>query len=399
MQAHQHERHGDDEEADADLAQRRHREEAAQQRVDAVAEDWHQHEDEQRVHELDLRGQHDQAETEVLVHQRGLRLQRPGLAVGLLPQRPEEGDEQIDDRETADGLQAIAREYVAQPGHAGGRHDGEFIPAQPEHDGGAEHGDARQAEGVFRTVFFEQDRTGQDRDQRTGVDGEVEPRERTLDQMLVLVGELVADIGRDAGFDAAGAKGDQGQPWNQTSFAGHQGQDRATGAVEQRERDDGAELSPEHVGDDGADQREEIHRRFEQRLPGGRLRLGETQVLHHVDRKNRVDAVVAEAFGKFVGDDVGNAGRHPVVLRLAHFGSRKKERRWAARSGDSKRLFSLPRCGSAAGRNESHARNRQCSGARCGRGCAPGHLAGCETARSCSGVRRDPRNCAGRWRR
>ena len=198
------------------------------------------------------------------------------------------------------------------------RHDDESSAAEPEHDGREQHHGSGHAEGYPRAVGVEPYGAEVDRDRRAGVDGEIEVAERALDEMLVLRGELIADVGRDARLDAAGAEGHERKPHRQGRRSTAACEHRAAGAVHERERHDGAVLAPEHVRDDGADQREEVGAELEQRLPNGRLRLAEVQILRHVDGEDGVDAVEAEALGELVGDDERDAGRHPVDVCGAH---------------------------------------------------------------------------------
>src|SRR3546814_2316053 len=53
-------------------------------------------------------------DADVLVHQIRLRLQHPGLAVGLLPQRPEERHEQVDQQQPRNDRQARSEEHTSE---------------------------------------------------------------------------------------------------------------------------------------------------------------------------------------------------------------------------------------------------------------------------------------------
>ena len=103
------------------------------------------------------------------------------------------------------------------------------------------------------------------------------------------------------------------RPAAQAPLPRHEGDDRAARRVDERERHDRAELAPEDVGHDGADEREEVRARLEQRVERRRLRVADAQELRHVDGEDRVDAVVAEALGELVRDDERDARGHPVV--------------------------------------------------------------------------------------
>ena len=141
--------------------------------------------------------------------------------------------------------------------------------------------------------------------------------------MRVARSELVADVRRDAGFDAAGAERDESQPghqppWRMTEHA-HRGERGMAAAIDQRERDDRAVFADENICQQRAEQRRQIHRAVEKMDLGGGLGLAhgraamavhEVQVVHHEDREHGLHAVKRKAFRRLVADDVGHAGRH-----------------------------------------------------------------------------------------
>ncbi len=155
-----------------------------------------------------LRGQQRDAESEVLVHQGRPGLQRPARPIALVPQRPEESDEQIDHHEVGDGLEANGAEDFLEPDFPRRRDDGVALAADPEHDGRDEHHGRGHAEGDAGPVLGQQPRAQQDGDGGAGVDRQVEPTERALDEVLVGAGELVAQVRGDAGLDTTGAQSD-----------------------------------------------------------------------------------------------------------------------------------------------------------------------------------------------
>jgi hypothetical protein len=133
------------------------------------------------------------------------------------------------------------------------------------------------AEGPVRTVPFEQPRREQHRDKGPDVDGEVEPVEDARQQMGVARAELVADVGGDAGFDAAGAERDEPEsghqpPWRVAEHA-HAGERGVPGAIDQRERDDRAVFADENIRQQRSQQRREIDRAVEKVNLGGGLGL------------------------------------------------------------------------------------------------------------------------------
>ena len=147
--------------------------------------------------------------------------------------------------------------------------------------------------------------------------------------MLVGLAELIADMGRDAGLDAARADGHEEQSRDEPALRleGHlqdrgrkidARQRRVAEAVHHREQHDGAVLAKKRVGDERADHGKKVRAGNKPRHPFARLGVGVVvgrarrshQVLRHEDGKNRLHAVEREAFCRFVADDEWNARGH-----------------------------------------------------------------------------------------
>ncbi len=313
--AHDQEGGGDKKQAEADLAERRDVEKAVADRVDAESEDRHHDQDQESIGGLNLGRQHGKTPAQVLVHQVGGGLQSPGLAIALIPQRPEHRDKQVHDQQAPDQFQSGRGNQIAEPLPAGRRHHREALAPQEEHQRRDCHHHRRKAEGGRRAVVFQQHRTKDDRDRGAGIDRQIKIAEGTLDQVLVAVGELIAHIGRHAGLDAPGPEGHEAEADGERDRGLRaQCEHGAAQHIDDRKNDDRAVLAPEHVGNDGADQRKKIRPGLEQTLPAGGTRLPEVQRAGHVHRQDRVDAVITEALRKLVGNDERDTLGHPVGI-------------------------------------------------------------------------------------
>jgi hypothetical protein len=93
-------------------------------------------------------------------------------------------------------------------------------------------------------------------------------------------------------------------------------------AIDHRKRHNRPELANDGVGQDGAEQRQKVYGRDERVIPGVglvfgheiRLPAGVEQGGGHENDQDRIQAVVAKAFGRFAANDVRHARRHPVRL-------------------------------------------------------------------------------------
>ncbi len=187
----------------------------------------------------------------------------------------------------------------------------------PEHQRGDRHQHTRHGERHRCPDLLQQPGRHQHGHERTQVDGEIKPAEHPRQQTLVGTPELVADVCRHTRLDAAGTERDQSQTDGQTDAGMVQRQHQVAEAVHQRQRDDGAVLAQHAVGQQGTQQRREIHRRHEQVIPALGLLIaheirraaGIEQVLGHEHHQDGAHAVETEALGAFVGDDIGNTGR------------------------------------------------------------------------------------------
>ena len=80
--------------------------------------------------------------------------------------------------------------------------------------------------------MVEQPRNEQDREKGTEVHRKIKPAERPREEVLVVGAELVADVGRDAGLDAARADRDQREAERQAEPGVIESQREAAEAVD-----------------------------------------------------------------------------------------------------------------------------------------------------------------------
>src|SRR5205814_3358993 len=99
--------------------------------------------------------------------------------------------------------------------------------------------------------------------ERAEIDREIEPREHARQQSLVGAAELIADVGRYARLNSAGAECDQPQPDEQPSPRVVECQSQVPQAIVERERQDRAIFAQQTVGDECPEERKEINRRLE----------------------------------------------------------------------------------------------------------------------------------------
>jgi len=142
---------------------------------------------------VDLRGQPFDAEP-LQIHVFGL--EHPGGA-GLIKQRPEDGDHQIDRAQPQNGQQAVAAENLFQERKPAGGYMDIGVAAQPEHQGGNRHQHARHTKGHVRPIPFKEPGREDRGEGRAEVDREVEPLIDLFHQVLISRAKLVAHVCRD----------------------------------------------------------------------------------------------------------------------------------------------------------------------------------------------------------
>src|SRR2546428_6496318 len=144
--------------------------------------------------------------------------------------------------------------------------------------------------------------------------------------MPVRFAKLIAHVGRYAWFDAAGAQTNQRQSYYEhrslshcnSPRGGHARECEVAKAVSDRKGKDCPILADPTICDDCAKNREEID--AENKIMGVHVRLVRVHrrqhtrliqnVMRHKDGQNRLHAVIREALGRFVADDVWHAWRH-----------------------------------------------------------------------------------------
>ena len=182
-------------EAYADFAQRGEREEAANERIEAVVEQRNESEDEQPVNHVHLRSEQTPISEKPQVHL--LRLEGPFSSGALIPQSPEDDDKHVNDRQATERAQSFLARELLEELRSPRRDMNEFFAAQPKNYRRDKHQNTRQTEGVMRSPFgiVEQNWAEVDRESGAGIDGEIEPTENFREQMLVRFAKLVANVG------------------------------------------------------------------------------------------------------------------------------------------------------------------------------------------------------------
>jgi hypothetical protein len=196
-----------------------------------------------------------------------------------------------------------------------GRHVYELVATHPEDHRRDEHQDARHAEGHARAIGALEPGDEQRGAEGAEVDAEVEDLEDRAYAEPIVGAELIADVGRDAGFDAAGAERDEPEP----DVHAEQGVvgDREHGvprAVDERQAEDDAVLAEETVGEHRAEHRHEVHAGLEEvhvaggEIVGALLHLASEHVQRReVHEEDRAHPVEAEALAGLVAHDVRHA--------------------------------------------------------------------------------------------
>ena len=238
---------GGEEKADAHFPQRSEGKQAVDEGINTEGKEGYVEEDEDGIEGLDLRGQPiDIHEMEVHV----LGLKHPGGAC-LVVERPEDGDEKEEWDELAECDEARAAGEFLKEGIAASRDVDEGFTTQPKHEGGDGHQTAGDTEGPMRAIPFEQPWGEQGGEEGTEIDGEVEPVVDFAEEMLVTRAKLIADVSRDAGFDAARADADQEQSSVEPVFGfpleSHEGKSGVAEAIDDAKDHDGAIFPPEDI--------------------------------------------------------------------------------------------------------------------------------------------------------
>ena len=170
------------------------------------------------------------------------------------------------------------------------------FPPQPEHNGRHQHEQAGCAESNVRSPariqreilreLLQQVRDQQCRKHGTRVDRKIKPTECFRQQMLVGGTELVADVCRNTRLDAARAQSDQSQAKDKAVPSFIQAEHKVTKAIDNREIKDRLVLAPERIGQNRAQNRDEITHIHERVIPLVSLRIG-----HVIRRSRRVQHV------------------------------------------------------------------------------------------------------------
>src|SRR5205814_3883168 len=186
------------------------------------------------------------------------------------------------------------------------------VAAQPEDDGGERHQDPWDPERHRRTPDAQGLGDQERGEEGAQVDAPVEHREDLVHEVLVLLGELVTHQRGDTGLDAARPQGDQGEAGIEAGRGiVEDRQAGMSGAVEQRDVENGLVLPQEAVGEEASEKRGEVdaeNEEVEDRLgPRLALRLAWDLVPEEpVDQEHGEDVphpVEAEPLAGLVSDD------------------------------------------------------------------------------------------------
>ena len=216
----------------------------------------------------------------------------------------------------------------------GGRDVDEFLAAEPRRKSSrspSRHPGMPKAQRGPSAPIVKQQRTSNRGNERAGVNRKIKPAEHLREKMLVRFAKLVADIGRDARLDAAGAeqiKRDRAPAWcdDQTHAPEVSIQGKGeTGRSSKRSRArKWSDICQENLRRGWLQESEGNKRRDEKceilsasRRPCDRREHADllTRLMGHEDDQDRLHPVEVEPLGRFVADDVGHARRHAAEVR------------------------------------------------------------------------------------
>ena len=254
-----------------------------------------------------------------------LRLQCPGTAAALIPERPEDRHENVNNRQTAKCAETFPAERLFQESETAGADVDEFFATEPKENCRHHHHDTGQAKGPARPKarIMEENRAEDGGDKRAGVDRKIKPAENLRKQVLVRLAKLVADVGRNARLDATGAKGNEAETDQKPEAGFIQRQREMAKAINNREPEDGLVFPDETLRQDGAENGKKINRRDEKGEILPRLRVAHVigraaardQILGHENDQDGAHPVEGKTLGRLVPDDVGHARRHGADVR------------------------------------------------------------------------------------
>ena len=175
----------------------------------------------------------------------------------------------------------------------------------------------------MRPADLEQFRDHEECGARSEVDGEIKPNVDARQQACVGGAKLVSDVRRNTTFNPARSNRDEEQSEKEPQPCRVEGESEMPEAVNDREADDRAVLSPSEIGENRSEQRGDVDRPDEEMKPAvglmfrhrrQRAAAGE-QLRRHERHKYAAHAIKAEPFGRFISDDERNARRHPVGVQ------------------------------------------------------------------------------------
>src|SRR5205823_10286024 len=142
-----------------------------------------------------------------------LGLQRPFGSVAHSPQGPKNQNENVNHCDSRERDQTFFAECFAQITKSSRRHVHHFLATAPEKQSRDQHRDSRDSKCPSRSVLWiaEKPGTKKRRNERAGVNREIEPAKHFRQQMFVRFAKLIANVRRYAWFDAACTQTNQKQ--------------------------------------------------------------------------------------------------------------------------------------------------------------------------------------------
>src|SRR6267378_3348114 len=116
-----------------------------------------------------------------------LRLQRPGTAAALIPQRPEDGDENVNNGKAKESTNTFSTKHLLQESETSRWNVYKLLASGPKADRGNNHGNSGDTERPTRpkTWISQKERAEDGRNEGPGINGEIEPTKNFREQMLI----------------------------------------------------------------------------------------------------------------------------------------------------------------------------------------------------------------------
>src|SRR5205814_10255169 len=142
-----------------------------------------------------------------------LSLQSPFGAVAHSPQGPKNQDENVNHCDSCQRDETFLTECFAEITKPSRRYVHHFLATAPEKQSRDQHCDPRDSKCPSRSVLWiaEKPGTKKRRNERAGINREIEPAKHFRQQMFVRIAKLIANVRRHARFNAACTQANQKQ--------------------------------------------------------------------------------------------------------------------------------------------------------------------------------------------